>query len=226
MEGKLWSITVILVLILASGCATSTPSEEPSPTYTQALSILPASSQPLRSEGLQTYIGQGISFQYPLNARVEPADPWPPATSEIHIVGPDISIKPGDADWVYTGPAYELTISFYDNPDALDVETWARNYLISAWEEAQELGAPSTMPVDDTGAIKEEYVGTAVIAGHPAYWIEWFGGDSAIMAYYVAHGEQVVAMSFHDYPLPNQPLNEFQKDIYSLLMATFRFESE
>jgi hypothetical protein len=226
MEKKLWRIALTLVLIFASGCVTSAPSEEPSPTQTQASSILSKSSQPLQSEGLQTYIGQGISFQYPLNARVEPADPWPPATGEIHIVGPDISIKPGDADWVYSGPAYDLTISFYDNPDALNVETWARNYLISVWEEAQELGAPATMPVDDTGAIKEEYVGTAVIAGLPAYWIEWFGGDSAILTYYVVHGEQVVAMSFHDYPLPNQPLNEFQMDIYSLLMATFQFENE
>lgn len=226
MERKLLRNILFLILIFAFGCTTSSPNEGPSPTNTQASSLLLKPSQPIRSEGLQTYIGQRVSFRYPLNARIESVDPWPPATSEIHIVGPDISIKPGDADWVYSGPAYELTISLYDNPDALDAEIWAQNYLISVWEEAQELGAPATMPVDDTGAIKEEYVGTAVIAGLPAYWIEWFGGDSAIMAYYVAHSEQVVAMSFHDYPLPNQPLNEFQKDVYSLLMATFRFESE
>jgi hypothetical protein len=80
------------------------------------------------------------------------------------------------------------------------------------------------IPVSQEGTINEDDVGTATVAGYPAFWIEWFGGDHARMEYFIANGNQIVSFSFGDYPLPNQPLNEVQQGIYSLIMGTLRLE--
>jgi hypothetical protein len=184
-----------------------------------------APPQEMQSDGLQTYRGPGFSLQYPANARVETKSTDPVATGEIHIVGPQVAVKPGDADWVYGGPAYELIVQVYDNPQGLDAESWARNYILTSWRQAKERGGPLMgPPVSETGQIEEQHVGRAVVAGQPAFWANFFAGDSYRRVFFVVHQQQVVALSFYDYPLANQPLATVQQDVYALIMGTFRFE--
>ncbi|MCK4450233.1 MAG: hypothetical protein KAX26_06545, partial [Anaerolineae bacterium] len=176
------------------------------------------SAQAAWSEGLETYNGEGFSLQYPVSAQVESVD------DRVHIIGPQVSVKPGDADWFYSGPAYELIVRTYDNPKELDAESWARNYILASWQEAKEQGGPLMgSPVSESGEIIEKRVGRSVVAGYPAFWASFFGGDSCHRTFYLTNKHQVVVLSFDDYPLANQPLAMVQQDVYALIMGTFRF---
>jgi hypothetical protein len=224
---KLKSVVALgMFLVLLVACKTSAPEETAAPVPSDTASPTETPSEPYSSAGLQEFTLPGITVYYPEGAHVETLEASPPALESYSIIGSEISIKPGDADWFFSGPAYELAVRMYDNPDKLDAETWARAYLISLWNQAVEMGGPMTVPVDESGAVKEEYVEKTRVAGYDAFRIEWFGGDSAIMEYFIAHGARVLSFSFRDYPVPNQPIAEPQTDIYALIMGTLHLEAE
>jgi hypothetical protein len=207
---------------------TRTPTHEPIPTFPPP----PTKTPPPFALSLETHEGQGFSFQYPANARLENVAPtkraWQvisPATAEIHVIGPEVWVKPGDADWSYRGLAYELIVRTCENPEGLDAESWARNYILTSWQEARERGRPwGSLPVSEEGEIDEDKVGSRVVAGQPAFWVSYFSFDSNIYAYYLTGNHQIVELSFYDYPLVNQPLAVVQQDVYALILGTFRLE--
>jgi hypothetical protein len=215
-EGQLWityqplssTQQAVLEQILASAdldrpCAPGPEAMTPPPTP-----VMSEASAPF-THTLQTYRGPGFSFQYPAGARVERVDPrrmaWQrtsPATGEIRVTGPQVWIKPGDADWSYRGPTYELTIRTYENPAGLDAESWARDYLLDAWQEAQEQKRPwGALPVTEEGEIDEDKVSRVTVAGQPAFWVSYFTFDSTQPAYYVSAGQQIVE-AFSSIPWP------------------------
>jgi hypothetical protein len=158
---------------------------------------------------------------------VESVDPIPPATSEIHVIGPIVWVKPGDADWSYNGPSYELVIRTYENPDELDAESWARDYILSSWKKAKERNEPwGSLPVSEEGVIEEDRVGSSVVAGQPAFWVNYFAFDSDHPAFYLTGNGLVIELSFCDYPLENQPLAAIQQDVYALIIGTFRLKGK
>lgn len=206
----------ILALLLAGGDAVR---------VTGASSPVPAPEA--RSEGMQTYRGDGFSLQYPANAQIKNTVTDPDAASEVHIVGPELCVRPCDADWSYTGPAYELTVQTYPNPGCLDAEAWAREHMLAAWRRAQEKGEPLMgSPVSEDGEIDEQEVGRAEIAGYPAFQAIYFAGDSCRRVFFVAHAGQVIALSFYDYPPGNQPMALFQQDMHLSMMSTVRLQGE
>ena len=245
-------LLILVVLILMAACtsapvatpaAISTPTRTPFPVPTKAPTHKPISTSPpvptepptyspttsleTQSEGLQTYTGQGFSFQYPINAQLEIYTDRLPATQEIHILGPRVSVKPSGADWIYVGPGYQMIVRTYDNPEGLDAESWTRNHLLTSWREAKERDEPRrSFPVSEEGKIDESQVGRAVVAGHPVFWVNYLAFDSYVQAFYLAREYRVVEMSFSDYPLANQPLDLVQQDMYALIMSTFRFDGE
>jgi hypothetical protein len=250
-------LLTLVVLILMAACvasapvatpaAISTPTRTPFPVPTKAPTQMPTrkpipTSTPVpteppthppttppetQSEGLQTYTGQGFSFQYPVNAQLETFTDRPPATQEVHILGPRVSVKPGDADWVYVGSGYEMIVRTYDNPEGLDAESWTRNHLLTSWQEAKERDEPrGSFPVSEEGKIDESQVGRAVVAGYPAFWVDYLAFDSYVRAFYLVREYRVVEMSFSDYPLANQPMDLVQQDMYALIMSTFRLDGE
>jgi len=218
-------------------CSTPTPISVPptlTPTQTPTPKPYPPYRRPSPKEtpfpfaiSLKTYEGPGYSFQYPANARVENPTPWPPVASVIRVIGPVVWVKPGDADWSYNGPAYELTIQTYENPEGLDAETWARDYILKVWKEARERNEPwGSLPVTEEGVVKKDKVGRYVVAGQPAFWVNYFAFDSEYPAFYLAGNSQVVELSFSDYPLENQPLAVMQQDVYALIIGTFRLKEK
>jgi hypothetical protein len=228
-----WSI---LAVILITACATFSPAAPPTvdslPTMMATASVAsvpaedptPEAIPETRSEGLQLHRGQGFSLRYPLHAQLEINPPDPPATHELRIIGPEVAVKPGDADWVYSGPGYEMTVRTYDNPDRLGAEQWARSNLLVMWQRARDHEMPTGgVPVTEDGEIDESQVGVAEVAGQPAFWANFFAGDSIMRHFYIANGQQVVEVSFLDTPPVNQPLDEIQQDIYALIMGTFSF---
>lgn len=150
-----------------------------------------------------------------------------PATAEIHVTGPEIWIKPDDADWSYRGPAYRLIVRTYENPETLDAEAWARDCILSSWQEAREQNRPwGALPVSEQGEIDEDRVGSSTIAGQPAFWVDYFGFYSSIIAYYLANNRQIVEVMFFSYPLEDQPLAAVQRDVYALVLDTFRVNGQ
>lgn len=208
---------------------TDTPMLTPraTPTPIPTFPPRPIATPPPFTLPLATHKGQGFSFQYPANARLENVAPIPLATGEIHVIGPEVWVKPGDADWSYRGPAYELIIRTYENPEGLDAESWARNYILASWQEARERNRPwGSLPVSEEGKIDEDKVGSSVVAGQPAFWVSYFSFDSNTYAYYLTSNHQIVELSFDDYPLENQPLATVQGHVYALILGTFRLEGK
>jgi hypothetical protein len=213
---------------------TKTPTCTPTRELTPTVRPLSTKAPPSLAFSLETYRAQGFSFQYPVNARLESVTPagmaWQavsPATTQIHVSGPEIWIKPGDADWSYRGPAYRLIIRTYENPEALDAEAWARNYILTSWQEARRLKRPwGALPVSEQGEIDEDKVGSSMIAGQPTFWVNYFGFDKNIIACYLVSGHQVVEVMFFSYPLENLPIAAVQRDVYALILDTFRLTGQ
>jgi hypothetical protein len=147
--------------------------------------------------------------------------------TEIHIWGPRVWVKPGDADWSHSGPAYELILRTYENPDERDAESWTRDYILDAWQETQERNRPwGSLPVTENGEIDETQVASVTVAGQPAFWVSYFTFDSTSPAYYLSTDRQIVELSFRLYPVANQPLAMVQRDVYALILNTLRIGSE
>jgi hypothetical protein len=211
---------------------TETPTCTPTPKATPTLALPPTKTPPPFTLSLKTHQGQGFSFQYPANARLEKVTPtrkaWQvssPAIDQIHVIGPQVWVKPGDADWSYSGSAYYVTIRTYENPKGLDAESWARDYILTSWREARERNRPwGALPVSEEGEIDEDKVGSSAIAGQPAFWVSYMAFDSFDRAYYLSINHQIVELSFRLYPLANQPLAMVQRDVYALILGTFHPE--
>ncbi|MBM4467889.1 MAG: hypothetical protein FJ014_20460 [Chloroflexi bacterium] len=195
--------------------------------------------------GLQTLDGQGFALHYPANARLETYEDY------LRILGPEIAIRPADADWGWWGWAYEMDIWVFDNPDGLSAADWARQHILSQWQEAA--GGPFTGPVNDNGQINEDRVAEVSVGGLAAFQADWFGGDSTRRAIYVTDGKRVVSLifnlngtqintekhrflfyfficanlcasvSYFLYPVENNPIARVEEDLYALILSTFRF---
>ena len=134
-------------------------------------------------------------------------------------------MKPGDADWSYNGEAYELIVRTFENPEGLDAESWAREYVLERWEEAKEQNRPTgSLPVTEEGTIREDWVGHCEVAGEPAFWVRYFAFDSTYWAFYLTVEDRVVELSFRAWPLANQPLAVVQQDVYALILDTFQVD--
>jgi len=206
----------------ATQAPTPTPTAEPHPGYGAPSEMATPLPEAL---SLQTYDGPGFSFQYPSNAQVETVEPEVAAVSELHVAGPVVWVKPGDADWSYNGEAYELIVRTFENPEGLDAEPWAREYVLERWREAKDQNRPTgSLPVTEEGAIREDWVGQYEVGGERAFWVRYFWFDSIYWAFYLTAEDHVVELSFVDYPLPNQPLAVVQVDIYALILDTFQFD--
>ena len=173
----------------------------------------------LQSEGLQKVETPHFSILYPHNAKAKIMEPASPTISKLTITGPEVSIKPGDADWVFQGSAYELTIAAFENPEQLDAKTWASRYILKEWQKAKAANEPlGYFPVKDNGTLDEELTEMVTIAGHQAFLAKYFGGDAMIHTYYLAKEKYLLAITVIDNPLPNQPIALVQQDVYALLL--------
>ena len=136
-------------------------------------------------------------------------------------MGPQVWIQAGDADWGYRGPAYELVVRTYDNPQGQDAESWARNFILTSWREARARSRPwGSLPVSKEGEIDERKVERVVVAGQPAFLVWFYTFDSATPAYYLVTEHQIVELSFGLYPVANQPLAMVQRGIYAPILDT------
>lgn len=172
---------------------------------------------------LRTYSGAGFTLQLPEGAEVESLAVAAPRTSEVIVRGPEIWVRAGDAGWTVQGPAYELTLRTYANPDDLDAESWARAHLQAAWQRARDLDEPTgALPVHEDGSPMEDALASAVVGGQPAFLVSYLAFDSYIRAFYIAGPEGIVEISVRDSPVENHPLARMQLDLYAAILGSFR----
>jgi hypothetical protein len=203
----------IMIIVFLQACSKNATNTPPSIITTSEISS---------SEGLQTFNGNGYSIQYPIDAKIENNSLVTDAKARIQIIGPEIFIKPGNADWVYQGPAYLVNVDTYDNSNEKDAETWARNYILAAWKNSIEKGYPIEGPITKEGIIREKEVGKSVVAGYPSFWAQYFGGDHNSRVYFFSNKKMIIAISYSEYPIENQPVANMQTDICALILNTFR----
>lgn len=166
-------------------------------------------SRRLPSPGVELLEGDGFSLHYPAGARLQTESAEPPARQRVRIVGPEIAIRPVGADWTMAGAAYVLDVAAYENPKGLTAAAWVEENILRGRE-----------------ALSPPRVDSATVAGEPAVRVTMFGGDSEILTCYLARGERVVALQYADSPPGNSPIAPVQRDIYALILGSFRWNGE
>lgn len=187
----------MLVLALAGGCARAEVGEKGGAAKAAVLA---------ESEGTAMLRGDGFMLRYPAGAKLIESPTEAPARALVRIAGPEIAIRPADADWRAEGAAYLLDVLTFDNPNQLSAEEWVKEHVLSQ----ETLSPPRT--------------GSATVAGEMAVRVETFGGDSQIITLYLARGSRVVGLRYTDVPVANQPIAVVQRDIYAMALSTFRWE--
>lgn len=198
MKGTKWRYAAAPLMMLASTSACA-PRVEVG-TGEGSVSVL------VESEGSALLHGDGFTLRYPAGAKVIGSPTEPPALALVRIAGPEVAIRPADADWRVEGAAYLLDVLTYENPNQLPAEQWVNEYILS-----QEMLSPPR-------------TGIAIVAGEPAVRVESFGGDSQIITLFLARGPRVVGLRYADNPVANQPIAAVQKDVYAMVLSTFRWE--
>jgi hypothetical protein len=167
---------------------------------------------PLSSSTLKSFQGAGFSLAYPANAAIKSlaADRW-------QLVGPDIAIKSAQAA-AWTGPAYSLSMTLYDNAQAAKSGDWARAYLLKSWQEAQQKKEPYAGPVDAAGKIVEGQVAEVRVGDKAAFQANFTAGDHTERVVYLSLKQKTLALSFGLYPVANYALAEAASDLYGLLL--------
>nr|WP_290669279.1 hypothetical protein [Ardenticatena sp.] len=198
-----------------------TPTAVPTPP-TPEQSSPPSNSEDLSGYEINLYEGNGFSIFYPPGAEARSTK----TENGIAIVGPDVAVRSPDVDWLYEGPAYTFGIETFENAEGQDIETWTRNFLLTAWQQAKEGGLtpPEMYPVTEDGEIIEEALRSTTVRGQPAILVESNVFGFLSLSYYVPCGAQVASLTFQfdDEPAAGtNPLVPLQEAIYPLLKDGF-----
>jgi hypothetical protein len=173
------------------------------------------SQTPPRRDNMQLYEGDGWWFFYPMNATLEQA-----GENTLKILGPDIRFRAADYDVTFQGPAYEMQVWVYDNPERVFPEVFAQEQIIAEWQELRQ-GGPNPLPVLEDGVtLDPEKVSSPIIANLPAFKAQFFGGDSYVYRVYIGTDPMVVFNYVEQIP-ENHPLALMQTDIYDMIINSF-----
>ncbi|MGK7345231.1 MAG: hypothetical protein ACNS63_05430 [Candidatus Nitrospinota bacterium M3_3B_026] len=103
---------------------------------------------------------------------------------------------------------FRLDMRVIKNPERLSIPAWygaKLSKLDSHWRS--HLG-------EDLEVVK--------VGDYEGYRAEGFGGDSSVWSYYIAMNDKIVAFSFDDYPIENDPENTRNLKIYGRILSSFR----
>ena len=164
--------------------------------------------------GLRLFQGPGFSLPYVADTVVETA-----GDNAWTLVGRPVSIRPADADWTWSGPAYALEVRLYANTKEATSDEFVRERLLGQWKKAQESNTPFNGPVDDQGRIIEEWVKQVRLGDKAAVQVDSFGGDRTIRAAGLSLRTRAVVFRYDVYPVENYPLAEAAADVCGLLLA-------
>jgi predicted small lipoprotein YifL len=191
MRKYLAGLTWMMLVAALAGC------QEPGPL--PASGTEPgAAAEP--SHGARRYQGEGFSLQVPEAAVVERAEvPDSGAVRAVRILGPEIETGPVGGSRQWSGPAYQLEIITFRNPDGQGVDAWA----------AEHLRAPGEI---------------TSVGGRTAVRVRSFAGDSELVTLYLASGKRVLGARYTEWPEGSGPIARMQNDLHALLIQTLEPE--
>lgn len=195
---RLRAAGLLALAALLTGC-------QPQQAEPNTAAAAPHHAEPVPSFGLQHFRGDGFLLQQPAGARVENVEPLGGARSTVRILGPEVSVRSAEQDFSWSGAAYDLEVRVFDNPQRLDAEAWAEAHY-------------------PTPANLLEEQGPAEVAGHAAYRVVTFGGDSQWVNLIVTRGERAFVLTYNDAPVQNNPLADVARDAHALLLGSFRID--
>ena len=169
------------------------------------------------AQGVREFIAPGFVIFGPANATLQEAE-----ANHWELVGPEVAIRPADADWMWQGPAYRLDLVLHDNPKGLGAVEWAEQHLLAEWKRAKEANEPFTGPVDAQGRFREGATARVQVGGAPGYRADWFGGDRLHRVIYVKAASKVLAVHYDIVPAANHPAAPLANTVHALLLATLR----
>ena len=163
---------------------------------------------------LRTFRGPGIELPYLSDTVVERA-----SENQWKLLGRSVTVRPGAAEWTWTGPAYALNITTHANSDGARSVDWVPAYLRGEWEKARASSAPFSGPVNEQGELIEDKALPVRLGDKAAVQTDWFGGDSTRRVVYLSLPDRAVSFMYDIYPVENYPLAEAAADIYGLMLA-------
>ena len=101
-----------------------------------------------------------------------------------------------------------MYINIYDNPRQLTVPEWWQEEYEQLDEHSQAHAGKEIVPV--------------ILRNRQFYKKTGFGGDSNSITYYIPVKEKIYSLSYSDFPVPNDPDNNWKVKIYERIIGSFQ----
>ncbi len=170
----------------------------------QPVEVAPIHTGLPRTEEVRTLVADGFQIDYPLNATVDTLVPADDARLSLRFSGPHVTIGLPDGTGSWNGPAYDLEVLRYPNPQALSAEAWLRDRLRVREEHAQETTHTR-------------------LSGRQAIRLKAFAGDARMITVYVPRDRQMVALRYFEFSPGNHPAAPAVDAVHTMMVSTFRY---
>jgi|GEM_PF-5494361 len=174
--------------------------------------------QTKNSYKLHPISGSFFTLQVPSHAKAKTL-----ANGDVMIFGPTIYVQASTQNAGFSGYAYQLNLSQFENPLELDAEVWAREYTLTRWKKGKD--GTTVFPVSGLGKLDEDKVGWTQVGPYKAFEVECYGVDqSLIKELYIAQGKTIYGLSYTLLSETEDPLRWVQEDIYALLLGSLELK--
>ncbi|AXJ00058.1 hypothetical protein CYPRO_0775 [Cyclonatronum proteinivorum] len=166
-----------------------------------------------RTSGMQQFLGEGFSFKYPTNGRLDLQGQTADFRRKLTVTGPDVVLGLPGTGGEFSKPAFAFEVTVFDNPGRLDGRSFATGHIRRNFDAARQAGEPTGFwPVDEaSGEIESRNVR---IHGHDGLEVAYFAGDALLLCRYVAGGATALSICFRDMPAENNPITESWRAVW------------
>ncbi len=171
----------------------------------QPVEVVPIHTGLPRTQEVRTLVADGFQIDYPPSATVDTLAAADDARLSLRISGPHITIVFSGGTGSWNGPAYDLEVLRYHNPQALSAEAWVRD-RVSGLD--REHGQDSTH---------------TRVAGRQAIRVATLVGDSRMITVFVPRDRQMVALRYFEFPLEHHPAAPAANAVHTMMVSTFRY---
>lgn len=171
----------------------------------QPVEVAPIHTGLPRTEEVHTLVADGFQIDYPVTATVDTLVPTDDARLSLRISGPHITVGLARGVGTWNGPAYDLQVLRYPNPQALSAEEWLRDRVDSVEGEDAR---------DSTHTR---------VSGRHAVRLVTSAGDARMVTVYVPRDRQMVALRYFEFPLGSHPAAPAADAVHTMMVSTFRY---
>jgi hypothetical protein len=171
--------------------------------------------------GLKQYIGNGFLFKYQSGAKLDLKGENDWATRTITLSGDLVQFSVGET--VFETPSYEIIVEFFDNPDMLDAESFAKNLILERYETALSEDSPTGYwPVSENLTVEGI---SKKVRGEISWESVFWGGDHEFIRTFIVNKDKAISVGYRSYPIENNPLQPAWHAVYLLTLDSVRLEN-